>query len=90
MSTPIPVPPRIESMRMPKRFYLLFGIVITLGLVGATAGVLNAYVTYESGVAEQDDVLQNRRILNSTCENTRIITEQFASTQPSPCPTEDP
>lgn len=88
--TPIPVPPRIEEMRVPKKVYVLFTLVIALGLAGATAGILNAYVTYDSGVAEQEDVLENRRILNSTCENTRIITEQFASTPPTPCPTADP
>lgn len=87
---PIQPPAPLDTLRVPRRIYVLLVLGITLGAAATTASVLNTRATYDGNVANQQDVLLNQRILNATCENTRAVTEQFASKSPAPCPTVEP
>lgn len=87
---PIQPPPPLDAFRVPRRIYVLLVVGIFFGAAATAATVLNTKATYDTGVAEQEDVMRNQEILNATCENTRALTEQFATAVPSPCPTVGP
>lgn len=88
MSLPV-VPPRLDELRLPKRWFIGLVVAAMFGASATVASIVAARTAMESGVAQKDDVLHNREILNSVCENARVLTEQFATATPAPCPTED-
>ncbi len=83
---PIVSPGRVEEMRLPKR--LIAGMVLAamFGASATVASIITAKTVVEGGATHQEDVEKNREYLQATCENTRAITEQFASAPASPCP----
>lgn len=86
-SEPAPLPiqpgPRPGEAPLPKALIAVLVVCASFGAAGLVASVVAA----KSSIAQQDDVLRNREYLQSTCENTRAVTEAFTTASPAPCPT---
>lgn len=86
MTLPINPGPRPSDLPLAKRLIVGFAVTGVFGLIAAASSVVAVY----TGTAQQDDVLENQRILTTVCENARLLTRELASAEPAPCPSQKP